>query len=408
MCASSIRLENSVNACISELLALRLVCCLCLLLACSYSYAGETEWSIGQEQCAKSSVDPWCEFRITREKHIFSGLASYYNGVSFYIVRKDVLRPLDPGEMFVLENGAWLAVVSRFKVLLVQSPGLSLRLSDRERTFRDLKEQVDPNRIQVVDKSDLHTVAPKFNRLRYAHLWAPLSWLARVVEYSLVAIHAFVVSHWGLAIVVFSILLKLLLFPVHTAVARMQDEVSRVRTLLEPQLAEIKANYEGEEAHNRVMAAHETLGVTPFYSLKPLLGLLIQVPIWIAVFNALGEMSQLAGQSFLWIEDMAYPDVVAALPFNIPLLGATVHLLPFVMFGATCLSARTFRNERWSEIEHTRQRRKLYWMALAFLLLFYPFPAAMVLYWTLNILLQIAVQLFVRSSATEEKAINAG
>ena len=383
---------------------LRLVCCLYLLLAGSGSYACAIEWSGDHEQCVSSSADPWCEFQATREKHIFSGLASYYNDVNFYIVGKDDFQPLDPGEVFVLENDTWLAVAARFKVLLVRSPGLGFRLSDRERTLEYLQAQVEPGRLQLVKKSDLHTVAPELDQIRYAHLWAPLSWLAKVVEYSLVAIHAYAVNHWGLTIVVFSILLKLALFPVHTAVARMQDEVSRVRSMLEPRLAEIKANYDGEEAHNRVMAAHTTLGVTPFYSLKPLLGVLVQVPIWIAVFNALGEMPQLAGQSFLWIDDLAYPDVIAVIPFDVPLFGATVHMLPFVMFGVTFLSVWTLRNDLWSKTERTRQKRNLCWMALAFLLLLYPFPAAMVLYWTLNNLLQLFAQLLIRISMTKGRS----
>ena len=138
------------------------------------------------------------------------------------------------------------------------------------------------------------------------------------------------------------------------------------------------------------------------YAFK-LLGLLIQVPIWIAVFNALGEMPQLAGRSFLWIEDLAYPDVIAVLPFSVPLFGTTVQLLPFVMAGVACLAARAVRNDRWSKIEGIRQRRNLYWMAIAFLLLFYPFPAAMVLYWTLNNLLQVIMQPALRTSTTAEQ-----
>ena len=370
----------------------RIVCFSCLMLACGSSHACEIESRVEQELRAGSSTIPWREFQIARGKHTFFGLASFYNGVSFYVVGKDAFQPLEPGETFVLQNGTWLAVVARLDVLLVQSPGLSLRLGEWNRTLEHLKTRVAPGRVQVVRKSDLHALEPDFDRLRYAHLWAPLSWLAKVIEYSLTAIHAHVVSHWGLAIVLLSVLLKFVLFPVQIAVTRRQDEVSRVRSLLEPQLAEIKANHDGEEAHRRVMAAHKALGVTPFYSLNPLLGVLIQVPIWIAVFNALGEMPQLAGQSFLWIEDLAYPDVIAVMPFSVPLFGTTVHLLPFVMAGATCLAARTSRNDRWSKIESARRRRNIYWMAIAFLLLFYPFPAAMVLYWTLNNLLQFVVQ----------------
>ena len=379
--------------------------CLCLMLACSRSNSSEIENPAEQERPANSYADPWHEFQAAHEKHLFPGLASYYNNVNFYIVGKDIFQPLDTGEVFVLENDTWLAVAARFEVLLAQSPGLSLHLSGRKRTLENLQAQVEPGRLQLVKKSDLHTVAPELDQIRYAHLWAPLSWLAKVVEYSLVAIHAYAVNHWGLAIVVFSILLKLALFPVHTAVARMQDEVSRVRSMLEPRLAEIKANYDGEEAHNRVMAAHTTLGVTPFYSLKPLLGVLVQVPIWIAVFNALGEMPQLAGQSFLWIDDLAYPDVIAVMPFDVPLFGATVHMLPFVMFGVTFVSVWILRNELWSKTEHTRQKRNLCWMALAFFLLLYPFPAAMVLYWTLNNLLQLFAQLVIRMSMTKGRSL---
>ena len=55
---------------------------------------------------------------------------------------------------------------------------------------------------------------------------------------------------------------------------RFQRRVSQVQAQLAPQLAEIKANYDGEEAHNRLMAAHKSLGVLPFYTLKPMLVLL--------------------------------------------------------------------------------------------------------------------------------------
>ncbi len=387
------------------LVVLRIVCFLYLLLAGSNSYACVIAGAGDHEQCMSSAADPWCEFQATRETQKFAGLASYYNDVNFYIVGKDSFQPLEPGEAFVLEHDTWLAVAARFEVLLVQDTDPGLRLSGREGALEYLKTQVEPGRLQLVKKSELHTVAPELDQVRYAHLWAPLSWLAKVVEYSLLTIQAHAVSHWGLAIVVFSILLKLALFPVNNVVTGLQDEVSRVRSLLEPRLAEIKANYDGEEAHNRIMAVHRTLGVTPFYSLKPLLGVLVQVPIWIAVFNALGEMPQLAGQSFLWIDDLAYPDVIAVIPFDVPLFGATVHLLPFVMFGVTCLSALTFRNDLWSNREHTRQRRNLCWIALAFLLLLYPFPAAMVLYWTLNSLLQLLAQLFIRISMTKGRSL---
>jgi len=123
--------------------------------------------------------------------------------------------------------------------------------------------------------------------------------LSKLIESILVLIQTYIVSSWGAVIIVFAILLKLLLLPVGIMTTNFQRKVSQIQSSLAPKLSDIKANYDGEEAHNRFMIAHKELGVSPFYALKPMLGLFIQLPIMIAVFNTLGEMSQFAGQSFL-------------------------------------------------------------------------------------------------------------
>ncbi len=144
------------------------------------------------------------------------------------------------------------------------------------------------------------------------------------------------------------------------------------------------------------MDAHRRLGVSPFFTLKPLLGSFIQVPILIAIFNALGEMPQLAGESFLWIGDLAYPDTIGQLPFAIPLLGSTISLLPFVMTVVTILSTLYYRNRHSPASAVNAQKKQLYLMAAAFFVLFYPFPAGMLLYWTMANILQWAQQQLIR------------
>ena len=111
------------------------------------------------------------------------------------------------------------------------------------------------------------------------------------------------------------------------------------------------------------------------------MGTLVQLPILIAVFNALAEMPQLGGQSFLWVNNLAYPDQLASLGQAIPLFGSSVSLLPLLMTLIALCSTVVFKN-RYAEItEIKRQKRNLYLMAALFFVLFYPFPAAMVLYW---------------------------
>jgi membrane protein insertase Oxa1/YidC/SpoIIIJ len=112
----------------------------------------------------------------------------------------------------------------------------------------------------------------------------------------------------------------------------------------------------------------------------------------IAVFNALGEMPQFIGQPFLWIENLAYPDVIGHLPFTIPMFGDAISLLPFLMTIVTIYSTVIFQNRHAHEVELKRQKRNLYLMAAAFLVFFYPFPAVMVMYWMLANILQTIQQ----------------
>jgi YidC/Oxa1 family membrane protein insertase len=329
------------------------------------------------------------------ENHIFYGLALYYNATNYYIVSGNTLRKIsiNTADVIELKENEWLAVVGRSNVLLIKAGGLLVHLDNSKLIIDNLQTLRQPNAIvKIVTKPELQLIAPELNQIRYAHLWSPLAWLARVVELCLVEIQSNIVSNWGMVIVVFSILLKILLLPVGVMTVRFQRRVSQVQAQLAPQLAEIKANYDGEEAHNRSMAAHKELGVSPFYTLKPMLGSFIQIPILIVVFNALGEMPQFIGQPFLWIENLAYPDVIGHLPIAIPMFGDTVSLLPFLMTLVTIYSTVIFQNRHAHEVELKRQKRNLYLMAAAFFVFFYPFPAVMVLYWVLANILQTIQQ----------------
>lgn len=332
-----------------------------------------------------------------QENYTFYGLASYYNNVNYYVIERDNLRRINDDGVIVLGQAQWLAAVGRFNVLLIQADGLSVDINNSSLTINNPKRLSQSSSfIKIVTKPELSLITPVLEKIRYVHLWEPLAWLAKMVESSLEAIQTYIVSSWGMVIIVFAVQLKLLLLPVGIMTTGFQRKVSKVHAQLAPKLAGIKANYDGEEAHNRLMAAHRELGISPFYTLKPILGSFIQIPILIAVFNALGEMPQLDGQSFLWIRNLAYPDAIGHLLFSIPMFGNTISLLPFLMTVITLFSTVIFQNRHAPEAELKRQKRNLYFMATAFFVLFYPFPAVMVLYWTLANILQTIQQQFIK------------
>ena len=103
-------------------------------------------------------------------------------------------------------------------------------------------------------------------------------------------------------------------------------------------------------------------------------------------------MFELRDASFLWIATLAEPDRLFALGFDIPVLGSYFNLLPVLMAVST-LAAIGLSSP---PAEDTKGKGRRTWMlvlmAFAFFVLFYPFPAGMVLYWTMANVLHIMQQ----------------
>ncbi len=327
------------------------------------------------------------------DNYKFSGLATYLNAAMIIFADDNKTVNLQAGDSLELSEQGKLIVLGRFNAAVFNAEDVVVDITAEQLSFRPLGEQPLSLSYTVVSKNSATLL---LTPVKYQHLWGFLAVLAEFVELSLVSIDQLLNVGWGFAVVILAIAIKILLIPVSIAIVNFQRSASKYQAILEPQLREIKSKYDGEEAHERIMAAHKALGVTPFYTLKPMLGTLIQIPILIAVFNALGEMPQFDGAPFFWITNLAYPDALFSMPINIPFLGDTFNLLPFLMTAVTIVSTLLFKNQFASTQELGRQRFKLYMMAVAFFVLFYPFPAVMVLYWTMANILHAIQQQFIK------------
>lgn len=326
------------------------------------------------------------------DSYPFYGMAGYLNQVNYYVLDSEGKRQRIIDETVDLQVGQTLVASGRYNALIVNGPVDELEL-DTERLMSQLKRaEANAVTIELVSKNELGSHDPKLEQIRYAQLWWPMAQLAKLMQWLLTSIQALTGFGWGLSLVVFAVVIKLLLYPASVFTTRLQNQVALVQSQLNPKLAEIKASYKGEEAHNRIMAAHKKLGVSPFYTLKPSIGFFIQIPVFIAIFNALGEMPQFAGESFLWIKDLAYPDAVFPLGFSVPWLGDTFNLTPFLMAVVAVISAMTYRLEHIDEQTLKAKRKQLIYMGLVFLVLFFPFPAAMTFYWFMANFLQMVEQ----------------
>jgi YidC/Oxa1 family membrane protein insertase len=329
-----------------------------------------------------------------REQFSYSGLATFYNGLTAYIVDENSTKRLSGDNFYAFSSSQSLAIVGHYKILTVSNINATISFTDEKLIWKTSgnKEKVQAH---LFLKSDLTQQSIPFQKLKYAHLWEPFRMLCVGIEGILLWLHSLQSLGWGITIILFSLIFKIFILPANILLARSQRKVSRIHARLENELEAIKANYSGEEAHNRFMTAHKEQGVTPFYNLKPLLLTLVPIPFLIVIFNVLGESDLIAGHSFLWISDLAYPDAFFNFGIHIPLLGNSINLLPILMTLLTIFAALFHQNKIVSTKELRKQKLNLYFMAFGFLLLFYPFPSAMVLYWTFTNIWGLIQQRFI-------------
>lgn len=224
--------------------------------------------------------------------------------------------------------------------------------------------------------------------LLYSQVWSWIRPLGRGLRWILDAIQS-VVGNVGLSIMLLSVAVKFLMWPLTRLAERWQADVDRQHARIQPVLDEIRATYRGEERHDRTLAAYRERGINPLYATKSLFGYLIQIPVFIAAFAMLGENVGLAAEPWLWIGDLSRPDAFLPLPLAIPFFGQDLNLLPLLMTLVTVVAAAFHTDPNLTPKLLEARRRQLYFLAALFLALFYTFPAAMVLYWTTNNLLHL-------------------
>ena len=310
---------------------------------------------------------------IVRDPYEFAGLATYYNQVFFYSVKDGVVSQLLSTQHFERSDDTWLVAAGRFNAMAVRHVKSSVVIEEDDGAIV-VSEGAQAGEPIIYDKAALGGISADLYNIKYHNLWRPFASMARLAETAVHTLHSWF-QNWFLTLVAFSLLVKILLYPLNYFTRIAQNKVDSVKAAITPKINEIKQHYDGEEAHNKIMAAYKEIGVSPFYTLKPVLITLIQIPVLIATFNALGEYTPFRGAHLLWISDLAYPDSVGKLPINLPLVGGELSLLPLIMAAVTLVLGYISNNHKMSVGSVL--------LAVAFLILFYPFPAVLVLYWTL-------------------------
>lgn len=194
------------------------------------------------------------------------------------------------------------------------------------------------------------------------------------------------VHSWGWAIVILSLLVYFVLYPLSIKQMRSMKEMQA----LQPKIEELRKTYKDnpQRLNKEIMALYKEHKVNPFGGCLPLL---LQMPIFFALYQALMRSVALKGATFLWIKDLSEPDRLFLLPNSLPILGNEINILPIVMAIGMFVQQK-LSSASASGATADQQKMMLFIMPIMFGVIFYHMPSGLVLYWFINSALMLIFQ----------------
>ena len=218
-------------------------------------------------------------------------------------------------------------------------------------------------------------------------------------------------SKWfpmGVVLILITLLLKVITFPM---VKKSYMSSAKMR-VLKPKLEAATAQYNKPEdqmqKQQAMMTEYSKYGVSPLSGCLPML---IQMPIWIAMFNFVPNAIQLRGESFLWINDLSTYDPVIEWNRNIWLIGDHLSLTCILFCVANVLySWMTMRQQRDQMVGQQAEQMKMmqwmmYLMPVMFFFMFNDYSAGLNFYYFVSLFFSAAIMWTLRKTTNDEKLL---
>jgi YidC/Oxa1 family membrane protein insertase len=209
------------------------------------------------------------------------------------------------------------------------------------------------------------------------------------------------VPNYGIAIILVTLLVKLLLFPL----TKKGSEATLRMQALSPKIKEIQGKYKDNptQMNTKMAELYKTEGYNPLSGCFPML---IQFPIFIAMYNLFNNHFDLRGAMFIpgWIPDLSVPESVFSFaPYQLPFLGwSDIRLLPFIYVGSQLLYGKITQTP--DQQANSQMKMMLYVMPVMFFFILYNVPSGLTLYWIMSNLLSLIQQLLINKYLAKRRA----
>jgi len=204
-----------------------------------------------------------------------------------------------------------------------------------------------------------------------------LKFLAEPIFEFMQILHRFI-GNWGWTIIALTVIIKLVFFPLSAASYRSMAKMKVVT----PKMQSIRERYKNDpqKMNQAMMELYRTEKINPLGGCLPIL---VQIPVFIALYWVLLASVEMRGAPWFYITDLAAPDRL----FTIPGIDMPIGALPIIM--AITMFIQTKLNPTPPD---PVQAKIMLFMPLVFSFMFFFFPAGLVLYWIVNNVLSIAQQ----------------
>ena len=212
----------------------------------------------------------------------------------------------------------------------------------------------------------------------------------------------------GVVLILITLLLKVITFPM---VKKSYMSSAKMR-VLKPKLEAATAKFDKPEdqmqKQQAMMAEYAKYGVSPLSGCLPML---IQMPIWIAMFNFVPNAIQLRGQSFLWMSDLSTYDPIFEWGTNLPIIGDHLSLTCILFCVANLLySWMTMRQQRDQMVgQQAEQIKVMQWMMflmpVMFFFIFNDYSSGLNFYYFVSLFFSAAIMWTLRKTTNDEKLL---
>lgn len=306
----------------------------------------------------------------------------------------------------VLSNGQvdWVSLKNRYFSLILKPFVTSNAISSNKLSNNELQTKIEtadlllqPNS-SVTHRYLLYAGPNDYDQIRSLKLGLEdslhLGFTGGIGRVLLVILRSFqrVVKNWGAAIILLTFLINIVLYPLSVKSLKSMREMQA----LQPKIEALRETYKDnpQKLNREIMELYRKHKVNPMGGCLPIL---LQMPVFFALYQVLMKSIEIRGAAFLWIKDLSRPDRLITFNFHIPFLGNELNILPILMAVGMVFQQKLSTPKRATPSgtadQYAQQQKMMATiMPLMFGVLFYRLPSGLVLYWLTNTLLTMIEQ----------------